>query len=63
MTVLNANPCYEMYYMVLDARKSVFGILRITPAQTSLRSLISAFVICFLESIISRLATSEISNF
>ena len=28
-----------------------------------LRSLICAFVICFLESIISRLATSEISNF
>ena len=27
-----------------------------------LRSLISAFVICFLESFISRLATSEISN-
>ena len=38
--------------MGLDARKPVFG---------SLRNLISAFVIRFLESTISKLAKSEIS--
>ena len=52
--------------MGLDARKPVFDGLRITKAQdkpVQMSSLISAFVICFLESIISRLATSQISNF
>ena len=46
--------------MGLGVRKSVFRGLRTTKAQTSL---ISAFVIRLLESIISRLATSEISIF
>ena len=46
--------------MGLDARKPVFGGLRTTKVQTSL---ISTFVIGFLESIISRLAMSEISFF
>ena len=46
--------------MGLVARKSVFGGLRTAKA---LIRLISAFVICLLESIISRLATSEISSF
>ena len=48
------------------ARKPVFMGLRTTKAQTSLRScerLISTFVIRFLEGIISKLATSEISIF
>ena len=45
--------------MGLDARKPVSRGLRTTKAQTSLRRLISAFVIRFLLSIISRLATSE----
>ena len=51
--------------MSLVARKPVFGGLRTTQAQTSLhsRSLISAFIIPFLESIICKLATGEISNF
>ena len=49
--------------MGLAARKRVFGGLRTTQAQTSLRSLISAFVICLLESILYKLATSEISIF
>ena len=49
--------------MDLDARKPVFGGMRTTKAQTSLRRLISAFVIRFLESIISKLATSKISIF
>ena len=52
-----------MDYMGLDARKPVFVGLRTTKEQTSLRSLISAFVIHLLKSIISRLATSEISLF
>ena len=47
----------------LNARKPVFGDLRTTKAQTSLRSLISAFVIHLIESIISKLASSEISIF
>ena len=57
----------------LDTRKPVIGMLQITQAQTSLRiradqpahprSLISAFVIRFLERIISRLASSKISIF
>ena len=48
-----------------DVRKSVFGGLRTTQAQTSLRirSLISAFVIRFLKKIISKLASKEISIF
>ena len=50
-------------YMGLDVRKPVFGGLRTTTAQTSLRRLISAFVIRLLESLISKLATSEISIF
>ena len=50
-------------YMGLDVRKSVFGGLPTTTAQTSLRRLISAFVIRLLESLISKLATSEISIF
>ena len=37
--------------------------MQITRVQTSLRSLISAFVIPFLETIISKLATGEISIF
>ena len=41
----------------LDVRKPVFGCLRSTKAQTS------AFVIHVLESIISKLATGEISDF
>ena len=47
------------------ARKPVFGGLRTTQAdQTAhLRSLISAFVIHFVESIICKLATGEISIF
>ena len=49
--------------MGLDVRKPVFGSLRTTQALTSLRSLISAFVIRFLESIICKLATGEISIF
>ena len=39
------------YYTVFDARKPVFGGLKKTQAQTSLCSLISAFVIRFFESI------------
>ena len=46
----------KYYEMDLDARKPVFGSLH--PHR-----LISAVVICFLESIISKLATSEISIF
>ena len=47
--------------MGLDAKKSVFGVSeqeRRRPAY--LRSLISAFVICFLERIISKLATCKV---
>ena len=50
----------------LDARKPVFGGLRTTKAQTSLRIctvLIGIFIIRFLESIISKLAISKISIF
>ena len=54
------------YQMGLDARKPVFGGFANNkgadqPAHT--RSLISTFVIRYLESIISRLASSEISTF
>ena len=60
--------------MGLNARKPVFGgggggggggVVKNTGADQPAhpRSLIRAFVIPFLESIISRLATSEISNF
>ena len=49
--------------MGLDVKKPVFGGLRTTKAQTRLHSLISTFVIPLLESIISRLATSDISIF
>ena len=54
-----------MLELGLDVRKPVFGGLRITRADQPAdpRSLISTFVIPFLESIISRLAASEISNF
>ena len=44
--------------MGLVARKPVFGA-----CEQQRRSLISAFVIRFLQSIISKLATSKISNF
>ena len=52
-------------HLGLDARKPVFGGLRTTKAQTSLRirSLFSAFVIHLIERIISKLATNEISIF
>ena len=53
-------------YMGLDVRKPVFeGFANNTVADqpAHLRSLISAFVIHFLESIISKLATGEISIF
>ena len=48
-------------YLGLDTRKPVFGILRTTKAQTSLPSLISAFVIRFLERTICKPAIGEIS--
>ena len=44
-------------------RKPVFRGLRTTQAQTSLHSLISTFVIPFLESVIYKLAAGEISIF
>ena len=49
--------------MGLDARKRVFGFANNTGADQPVhpRSLISAFFIRFLESIISKLATSEMS--
>ena len=48
--------------MGLDARKPVFGGLQTTQAQPAHpRSLISAFVIRLLKSIISRLSSSKIS--
>ena len=49
----------------LDARKPVWWFANNTGVDQPVHphSLISAFVIRFLESIISRLATSEISNF
>ena len=54
--------------MGLNMRKPACGGLRTTKAQTSLRllhllSLISTFVIRFLENIISKLATVEILIF
>ena len=49
--------------MRCDARKPVFGVLQKTKAQTSLRSLISSFVIRLLASTISRHAMSVISIF
>ena len=49
--------------MGLDPRKPVFIGLGTTKAQTRLRSLISAFVIPLLKSIISKLATRELSIF
>ena len=52
--------------MGLNARNPVFGGLRTTQAQTSLRIRavrISAFVIRFLESNIFNLATGKISIF
>ena len=54
---------FFLYYIGLGVRKQVFGGLRTTKAQASLslRSLISAFVIRFIESIICRIATNEIS--
>ena len=57
--------CEQHLHMGHDARKLVFGDLWTTKAQTSLhiRSLISAFNIRVLGSIISNLATSEISIF
>ena len=54
---------FNRYIMGLNTRKPVFESLRTTKVQTSLRSLISAFVIRLLESIISRLATRKISIF
>ena len=50
-----------MEQLGLIARKPVFGCLRTTKAQTS--RLISAFVIRVMESIISKLDTSEILIF
>ena len=52
-------------HLGLDLRKPVWGRggLRTTDAQTSLRIMISAFVICFLESKISKLATDKILIF
>ena len=47
--------------MGLNESKPVFGGLRTTQVKTSLRILISPFVIRLLESIISILDTSEIS--
>ena len=49
--------------MDLDPRKFVFRDSRTTQAQTSLHSLIRAYVILFSESIISKLAKSQISIF
>ena len=49
-----------IHYMGLDARKPAFGGVQITKVQTSL---ISAFIIRILESIISKLATNEILIF
>ena len=51
----------KWHHMGLDAKKSVFGVSeqeRRRPAYPS--SLISAFVICFLERIISKLATCKV---
>ena len=50
-------------HMSLDVRKPVLAGLPTTQTQTSLRSLLSAFVIRFSESIIHYLVTGEISIF
>ena len=66
---LKANSIFKksyVYYMGLDARKSVFGGLRTAMAKDQPAhpcSLIGAFLIRLLGSIISRLATREISLF
>ena len=60
LTVLSRSP--DMVW-VSTLKKPVFGDLRTTKAQTSLSILISDFVVHFLESIIFKLATGEISNF
>ena len=54
----------EQYKSVHDARVPIWG-LRTTKVQTSLRShsLLSTFVILLMESIIYKLATSEIAIF
>ena len=57
----NMNPTKNN--MGLYARIPVFGRLRTKQVQTSLHSLISAFFIRFLKSIICKLATGEISYF
>ena len=62
---LDAHPNTRSY-LGLNARKPVFSGLRITQAQTSLRirtDYSAPLLFAFLESIIYRLATSEISNF
>ena len=66
---LKRNKCLNIdvqNHIGLDARKNCLrGVANNTGADQPAhpRSLISAFVIRFWESIISRLATSEISNF
>ena len=56
--------CTGLYaYIGINVTKPASEGLRTTLAQTSLRSLISAFVIHLLESIISRFARSKISIF
>ena len=51
------------YYLCLDARKPVFGGLGKNRRRQACAFAQSDQRLCFLESIISRLATSEISNF
>ena len=53
---------YLVYEMGLNARKPVFGVANNTDSDQPAhpRSLISAFVIRFLKSIICNLATGEI---
>ena len=69
---ITVNVCYpqsiliHVLYMGLDARKPAFwGFVNNKGADQPAhpRRLISAFVICVLESIISKLATREISLF
>ena len=63
--VFSAKLCVHVH-MSLDARKPVFGGVannKDTDQPAHPRRLISAFVICLLESIISRFATTEISIF
>ena len=58
LTVYSALPNFPRNYnMGLKARKHVFG------SEQQRRRLISAFVVCYLESIISKLATSKILFF